>query len=85
MNPEHPVEIAPATRTKIYLACLVVNVLAILVVGLGVIFGLMDGVKGYAVVGVFVNAIGVMSNALALGYRPTRGNTEPDDIVVGVR
>jgi len=77
--------LSPTFRTWSYVACLVLNMLAVVGLGLATVWELVDPVKGAATAGVILAGVGIYSNALALGYRPTRGAVEPDDEVTGAR
>lgn len=64
--------ISPSLRTAIYMVCLLVNVLAVLGFGLAEVFGWIDGEQGAKALGLIVGAVALISNGLAVGYRPTR-------------
>lgn len=67
-----PPAISPNVRTRIYVACLIVNVAAFVGLGLGVIFGAITSEAAAASSAVILGGIGILSNGLAVGYRPTR-------------
>lgn len=67
-----PPTISPNARTRIYVACLIVNVAAFVGLGLAVIFGVLTSEAAAAASAVILGGIGILSNGLAVGYRPTR-------------
>lgn len=64
--------ISPGARTRIYVGLLVANVSSGLSFTLLSIFGVVDPVQAVAAGGAIAGATGVVSQALAIGYRPTR-------------
>jgi hypothetical protein len=71
-----PPAVTARTRTYIYVGCLILNVLAVLIFGLGVVFELLDAQKALEAGAIVVAAISLISNGLAVGYRPTRPGTD---------
>lgn len=67
-----PPGIPANVRTIIYVSCLFVDVLAVLVFGLGVVFGAIAPEQAVQASAVIVLAISMISTGLAVGYRPTR-------------
>lgn len=64
--------LAKATRTRVYVACLAVNVATLVGFGLSAVFGALDTKTAIAAGGVIIGGVGLVSNALAVGYRPTK-------------
>lgn len=71
-NSGTPPHISAKARTAVYIGSLIVNVLAVLAVGLLPLFGIMSYERAVAAGGVILLAINIVSQALAVGYRPTR-------------
>lgn len=72
-----PPGISARTRTRIYVGSLIVEVIALLVCGFGVIFGFMTFEQATASGGLITTALGLVSTSLAVGYRPTRPGALP--------
>lgn len=67
--------VSPQARTGVYVACLALNVLAMVGFGLAGTFGWIDRAQGTEAMGVITGATALISSGLALGYRPTRSGT----------
>lgn len=65
--------ISPATRTRVYVGCLIVNVAAVVGFGIPAIFGWMPVEQAAAAGGLLIAGISIVSNGLSVGYRPTKG------------
>lgn len=71
-NSGTPPHISAKARTAVYIGCLIVNVLAVLAVGLLPLFDVISYERATAAGGVVLLAINIIGQALAVGYRPTR-------------
>lgn len=67
-----PPHISAGARTAVYIGCLIVNVIAVLAVGLLPLFNIITYERATAAGGVILLAINIVGQALAVGYRPTR-------------
>lgn len=67
-----PPHISAKARTSVYIGCLIVNVVAVLAVGLLPLFNIITYERATAAGGVILLAINIVGQALAVGYRPTR-------------
>lgn len=67
-----PPGISPRTRSTIYIVALAIDLATLLVCGLGVIFGFMTVEQAAQTSALVFVVLGVLSNGLAVGYRPTR-------------
>jgi hypothetical protein len=67
--------ISARTRSIVYITCLAINVLAVLVFGLGVVFEMIDTIKAVAAGGVITGVLGMVASGLGVAYRPTDPNT----------
>ena len=64
--------ISAAARTFLYIFLLVANVATIVVLGILVIIGAIGLIPATLIGGVVVSGLGLISQGLAVGYRPTR-------------
>lgn len=68
---DSPAKISPKTRSRIYIACLIVNVAAVVGFGLSTVFGWLTAADAAAAGGVIISGINIVSTGLAVSYRPT--------------
>jgi len=67
-----PADVSPATRSKVYVGSLILEALALLIVGLAAAFGFLDPVTALAVLGAVTTPLAVLNSGLGTKYRPTR-------------
>lgn len=63
--------ISAVARTRIYVGCLIVNILAVVGFGLAVVFGVVAADKAAMAGGIIIGGINILSTGLAVGFRPT--------------
>lgn len=62
----------PAVRTKVYIGCVIADVVTLIGVSIPAILGALDPVEAVAIGGVLSTANGLVAKAMAVAYRPTR-------------
>lgn len=70
--PDPPAAISPRMRTRIYVACLTLDVVATLAAGLAAVFGWLPSEQAGAALVLILAAIAAVGHALGVAYRPTR-------------
>jgi hypothetical protein len=63
---------APITRTRVYVACLALDVAAVLGFGLAAIFDWLPDAQAAAALALVLGAVGAIGHGLGVAYRPTR-------------
>jgi len=63
--------VSAKTRTRIYVGCLIVNILAVTGFGLAVVFGVVSADKAATAGGIIIGGLNILSTGLAVGFRPT--------------
>lgn len=71
-QPEPRPTFAPLTRTRVYVACLLLDVAAVLGFGLAAIFGWLPDQQATAALVLVLGAIAAAGHGLGVAYRPTR-------------
>lgn len=84
MSNDTPPMISARTRSVIYIASLIVNVLAFAALSTLALLGTIEQAVATGLLGIVVAAIGMISNGLAVGYRPTANPTVADGAAIAV-
>lgn len=84
MAEKHPAAgIKASTRFRIYAGTVVVNVVAVVALGVLAVWDVIDPARAAGTLGYVVAGIGILSSGLALNYTPTRGNPLKDPTEAG--
>lgn len=72
---DNPAKISPKTRSRVYVSCLIVNVISVVGFGLSTVFGWLSAEDAAAAGGVIISGINIVATGLAVNFRPTKSVT----------